>query len=421
MDGSLFERLLSYALYGGMLLATVGVGAGETILSENFENLDLAKLPQGWRATAGDEVSIVQEPGGSKVLRIAHKGKGTAELQIPLNVDQVRGRTVTAKVRAKCPAGYQFVQEKQGAPQLMVVYRAKDGNGQGRYSMPPPQQRSWVEPTCPVKIPEDAAGAFVSLRVNWIECEAFFDDLTISVDGAPSGVTATGGGNAPAGAGAPSGPAQKSIARKSVEEHGARMGPEVIASMGTLRRPGATAKTFTVLGPGAPLKDVEDPKLLAQWTRLAAPKELTGAAATVDNLFLHLPAFLSSKKPEVVILACGNAKGRKTPYKERYDWEDLARLCLRFGALPVLAVPENNDQCPSRMEILEAVKNANLPAVGMTANAEVSKNMIDELGVPAVFSQRVVWILDQLERHICGRASAVTDAGKPAGKGADDE
>jgi len=392
-----------------LLFCASAVCAGETIVSENFESLDLTKLPQGWRVSTPDEVSIVQDPGGSKVLRIAHKGEGMAELNIPIDAKLVRGRTMTVTVRMKCPNGYTAVREKQGMPQLMTVYES-GGRRPIRYGGPPATARGWVRMRSPNPIPADASGVAVSLRVKWVACEAFFDDLVVTVDGAPATVAngtkpSTGATQSTPKASRSSGPGA-SVKQLYVEQHGARMGPEVLAAMRALRRPGATASTYAVIGPAAPLKELGKTTSVKGWRRLTPPRELAGPAATPEALFLSLPAYLADKKPEAVILACGDIKDRKASYKEQHDWNDLARLCLRLGALPVLAIPPQDVDCPSRMEMLQAVRLSNLPAVEVSPEDGGERVSIAEGAVPAPFPQRVGWMFRNLEQHVCGRKPA---------------
>ena len=56
--------------------------------------------------------------------------------------------------------------------------------------IPPPTKRDWINMRSMHRVPEDASALSVSLRVKWTACEAFFDNLTITVDGQPSPVAA---------------------------------------------------------------------------------------------------------------------------------------------------------------------------------------------------------------------------------------
>jgi hypothetical protein len=387
------------------------VCAGETVLKEDFEKLDLKSLPQGWRVITAEEIAIVQE-GASKVLRINHKGEGIAELNIPIDAKQVRGRKMLVTVKMKVPAGYTPVREKQGMPQLVTIIES-GGRRRVLYGGPPPTARGWVRMRSPLQVPADTSSLTIGLRVKWVACEAFYDDLTITVEGQPATAVAGGTTPGPNASKSPSTGTAKStaalginVSRHHVQDHGARMGPQVVAAMRALRRPGATAKTFVVIGAAAPLKELGKASPVPAWTQLTPPSELTGVKATPEALFLKLPTFLSTKKPEVVLFACGGSEAEERTYKERYDWDDLARLCLRFGALPVLAVPPEKAECPSRVEILEAVRLSNLPAVEVSPLDGGERVSLAKGSVPAPFPHRVAWLIRNLEEHVCGRKPA---------------
>jgi hypothetical protein len=100
---------------------------------------------------------------------------------------------------------------------------------------------------------------------------------------------------------------------------------------------GVTKNLLWLIGPGWPSKDY-NVKLEARWV-VASPDQLCGKNAAPRTLLSSLPGLLAKEKPEVVFLFGESVLSRKLTMDEALDWEDLARICLQMGALPVLCVP----------------------------------------------------------------------------------
>jgi hypothetical protein len=113
-------------------------------------------------------------------------------------------------------------------------------------------------------------------------------------------------------------------------------------------------------------------------------KELTGAAATPRALLVSLPDLLVKEKPELVVFFGETAPARKVTMEEQYDWQDLARLCLRFGSIPVLALPpppgEKEENKDVRRVMQQAAEDVKCPAVCVKAPTTAPKR-IAELGI----------------------------------------
>lgn len=387
--------------------------AGEALLADDFEKLDLAQLPEGWllKGPAGPaDISVADDPARGKVLRICHKGGGCPTLEIKLDIAKIRGCKVRAAVSARCPGAYTPVPEKRGWPQLMILCQ-KGGASSDQIAWLGPGSPDWLILAATYDVPPDADAVTVSLRIVEVAADAYFDSLRVEVEGAPvaggapaapvaPGVPAAP--NAPAAlptpaapvlTPAPAGPAADAP-RKSLDNDGLSFSPEMAAALLAARKPGATTRSFVVIGPGAPLRELEG-KAVGKWTCVPGARELCGAVALPDSLIATLPGYVVAHKPEVVILA-GEASGaRKLLATERFDWEDLARICLRFGAVPVLAVPPAGTQDELRREMLESAKLADCPLL--------------DLKTPAAVPLRTQHLLELLERHVFGRAPQAQD------------
>jgi len=174
----------------------------------------------------------------------------------------------------------------------------------------------------------------------------------------------------------------------------------------------ANKNTFAVLGIGLPNKDIAV-KVPNGWTLAGlkeSAKDLTGSAATPRHVLAALPEFLAREKPELVVIISDQAAGRKTSDTEQFDWEDAARICIRFGALPVLGVPPvfpaaDKEGKDLRTVISEAAQAANCPTIDLKA--------------PSQFSKRLVEVMGLCEEHVFKRA--VTAKPVPAAQGGGEE
>jgi len=412
-----------------LVLVAGSACAGEAFLAADFKNLDLGKLPEGWElkgTTAPADISIADDPAKGKVLRICHKGGGCPALEIKLDIVRVRGVKVRASVLAKCPASYKPVPEKQGAPQLSLSCLAKGGQTLGMVSSASPDNLDWQNVAASYDVPADAEALTVSLRIVEVAADVCFDALRVEVEGSPpaqpvegpplppsKGVQPAATPPAPAGQAAPAAtvaaPAKPKIVptgaaatapSKSMENDGLVFSPEIAAVLAAARKKGAAERSYAVVGPGAQLLD-SAAKPFGKWTRIAVSKDMSGTLAAPENLVSSLPGFVVAQKPEIVIVAGGACEARKLAYHESCDYEDLARICLRFGVMPVLAVPPAGPLDDLRTEMLEAAKAANCPAV--------------EPKSPAQAPVRILQVLGLLERHVLERAPA-TEAAKAGAK-----
>jgi hypothetical protein len=259
----------------------------------------------------------------------------------------------------------------------------KDKNGKDQYceATPEPGKPDWQNIVNHTTIdPECQSVVGVSLRIDLVAAEVFFDDFSVEMDpdlntqpkkSAPGG-TAAAGGAQPAPAPATNlSPAQRAP-KKTLEDSGALFGPEMAAALQKAIKPGA-ANTYVVLGPGLPVAGLDSGKVPDKWTRVPNSKEFVGSAAAPRALLAALPEFLTKNKPEIVFLVGEGTLTRKTTMLEPLDWEDLARVCLRMGAVPVFAVPPAapNKEGPVgmaedlRTSMVKAATEVNCPAIDM--------------------------------------------------------
>ncbi|HEY3320647.1 MAG TPA: SUMF1/EgtB/PvdO family nonheme iron enzyme [Planctomycetota bacterium] len=170
-------------------LTPVGAPAAPkgVLLSEDFEKLDLNKLPQWWTIGPKSQVAIVELPGHGKVLRISRKerDRGEAKMTIPIDPALVAGHSLRVSVSACCPLGYTPVPAPDGWAQPRVLLKVQGDERPCRNL--PPEQRDWQQLVTPLwKIPADAREISVSIGVPFVAAEVFFDDLIIELDPEPN-------------------------------------------------------------------------------------------------------------------------------------------------------------------------------------------------------------------------------------------
>ncbi|HEY3324772.1 MAG TPA: hypothetical protein VGP72_30245 [Planctomycetota bacterium] len=381
-------------------LLIAAVQAGEVLLTEDFENVDLTKLPPNCSVVTPGEVSIAPTDKG-KSLRIVHKDAGEAALNIAVDIAKVRGKTVRASALIKCPVPFVPLADKGGFPQLGVLIRSPGGANQLMLCRPNPDVREWQQANVSAPIPMTAEGVTICLRVALVTAEAFFDDLKVEIDG-PGGAVAGGQQpNAPSNPNAPPRPPMPESAtqapKKILETDGVLFSSDIAVATRTARHAGATANTYALVGPGAPVAAF-DPKQCKGWTLVPAPKGVAGEKLTPDALLVSLPAFLARSNPEIVFLVADTAP-RQLSRDERFNWEDLARLCLRMGAVPVLTIPPAFGPLDElRREIVFASEQVKCP-------------MFDP-NPAATLTPRIAQSLELVARHICDRKPGGSDGAK---------
>jgi hypothetical protein len=387
------------------ILATTvlqSVRAAEILLNEDFEKLDLKNIPLLY-STYSEDLSIVEDAAQGKVLKISHAGGERPALSVQLDAAKIGGHTLRVSVMAKMPAAFAAVPDKTAAQAyVQLVVKNSDGNdiaASAKILAVEPNKAEWQKLSFTTAVEKDAAYAAVSVGLNWIKADVCFDNLVVELDPetkvATPEVTPKPTPTVPV---APKPPdptkiladlAEKAPAVK-MDMGGINFGPELAAAMQKwLPKITGTKNTIVFAGPGMPMADV-DKKLPAGWTG-AQSKETCGAAAIPRSLFVTLPDYLAKQKPEIVILFGDANPSRKLDPTERLDWEDLARLCLRMGALPVLATPPsagNEQKDELRNILIKASEDLHCPLVEARAG---------------LIGARVGELTDMLQRYVLGR------------------
>lgn len=371
--------------------------AGEVLINEDFEKLDLAKLPSNYVINTPAELSIVTDPQKGKSLRISHAGGGEAALGVSLDIAKVRGRTVRAAVSAKCPKSYTPIPEKTGYPQLVILYR-DDAGSKGTVAPVQPDSVNWQDIAATYAIPATATQVFVICRILAVQADVYFDDLTVDVLPIPGAAdiaipppAAEGPAkNALTPATLEQNPAQKAAAaqvpKKTLEEDGFLFSGDIFIAAQAAHKQGMTPNTIALVGPGLPNPELEA-KAPSRWTFLPTAREVAGVLIAPERLSSSLPAFIVKNKPEVVVLVGEVRSSRKLSLDERSEWEDLAKICARFGAVPVLAIPTAATPGDLRKEMLEA--------------ADATHCAVIELRAP--LDKRLGKLLSLIEKHVFER------------------
>jgi hypothetical protein len=189
-------------------------------------------------------------------------------------------------------------------------------------------------------------------------------------------------------------------APKKTLESGCVFGPEVARYLQhALRKNPNSAKKILCAGAGWPARELEL-KPPEGWTLAASPKEITGPNAGPLALLDFLPEALGKENAEVVLLF---GDPRKASPAEKLEWEDVARLCLRLGAIPVLVPPVaagENDKDETRQTLLKLAEQPAYPVL--------------EVQPLAAFPQRAGMLVKLFDKHVFRRVP-LTPAGEPKG------
>jgi serine/threonine protein kinase len=161
------------------------------LVMEDFESLDLNRLPAEYVLTEECRplISLVDQPGRGKVLRIARKGNDPhyAVLTVMLDAAKVRGHAVRISAMARCPDGYsQLPKDLWAAPQIVLNSGLTGKRPDSSDERIPPTRKDWVHLVHMRSIPADAQEVSVMLRIPLVDAEVFFDDLVIELDPNPN-------------------------------------------------------------------------------------------------------------------------------------------------------------------------------------------------------------------------------------------
>lgn len=408
-----------------VLILAGAARSGEVLLVEDFEKFDLKK-PANWVVSVPDALSIVDETGHGKVLRIDAKG-GWPHLNVQIDVNKLRGHQVRVAASVKFPGTYTPLEKKEWArPKLQLII--KDKNGKDTYAGTDLQggKPDWQNVEGVITVDKEADSANLFLRVDLVTADILFDDVSVEVDpdlskpppksmpaANPPTVAQTTppvtpatppkttpapkvDPKAPVPAPAPTGP--EAIAKKApkntIEDGGFIFSPELALALQKAIKPGATKNSYALLGPGIPIKELEA-KLPEKWTRVAASEKTAGPQASPRSLLASLPEFISRNKPEVVFFfGETTAGGRKPSSSEHFDWEDLARVCIRMGAIPVLAVPAAGTSDPKPGEAREDLRTSMISAAGDAGCAAI------DLKIPSQIPRRVATMTDLFDKFV---------------------
>jgi hypothetical protein len=377
------------------------------LYSEDFEKFNLSQPPKDVMITGGGEVSIADDSQRGKVLNIKHAGGGFPGLSFSIDPAKVRGRTIKITSNGKCPGTYTPPPDKAWAkPRMTLIARKNNGTisyfGQEIQGGTP----EWVPLSAEFKVTDDILSISVQLRVDLVAAEVQFDNFKVELDGAPTAVANPTANGTPTKPAVSTSPIDKTP-KNTFEDGGFLFNPDVAKGLKASVKPGATPNTVLLVGPGLPFKEMDAFRPIGKWQLLPVAKEVSGPTMLPTNLLCSLPGYLGKSKPEVVVLFGDLTGNRKAAMSERQDWEDLARICKRMGAIPIFAVQPAGTQDELRKDLLEAVNLANAPALDLKAGTTVPK--------------RLAVLLDLFDRHIFERTPLDAPVvGKP-GKTAEDE
>jgi len=185
---------------------------------------------------------------------------------------------------------------------------------------------------------------------------------------------------------------------KNLDEGGVLFSPSIAKNVRKyLTRTGTDKHEVIFIGPG--VAGTEKAKLMPPsgggWTFKSGPETVTKAAGTGLELLEELPGALSGFKPGIVVIV-GVAGRPKFLPTDKQDWNDVATLCLRYGAIPIVAIPAStNDDDPLRWSLRGASSTVNVPAVDMRVGT---------------VAERLPSLLKLIETHVYGASPAAKNA-----------
>lgn len=406
----------------GVLCLTLGIANGRIRAEEPVKlpdqklgTLDLEAPPSGWSKAVPDHLTQVDEAGHGKVLKITGIADQNPGVDVTIDLTPYLDKTLIVIVTAKVPA----CASPDGKPEQKprVVVELKDSNDVSILPMSPDKSKlDWQTLRREIHVPPNAVSMTVRVVVQSVVCEALFDTLTVTAPApAPAAVatvpattasttarppgpprvavprtnpattaaapkTAAATTAAPAlvvvPSDAPAVPASgdpndpKAIAAKAekrnLDDGGIQFGPEEAGRLLTdAEKKKSTQYNLMAIGPGFTEKEALKPP--GNW-KVSLPPKLVGPKVTPRQLLTQLPEVLVKEHPEVVMIGTDLNGARKATNTESDDWEDVARLCERFGAAPAFMIlpPGEKDKKDENFEnILAAVRKArdvnNLP------------------------------------------------------------
>ncbi len=400
------------------------VAAGEVLVTENFNQFNLEELPPGWTKAEPQLVSLVEEEGHGKVLKLVNKDEHYPFLMYTLDAGKVSGKKVNMSIAAKFPGSFTPLADKTWAAPKMIL-EMKDASGTlllpDSVLQPEANKPAWQQLEKSVTVPANAVSVCVQICIQYVTCEVYFDNLSVELADAPPPTppaqaaaknAATPPGPTPAAAAVdannPAVLAAKSAPKKTIDDGGMTFGPDYAAKLQqNYPSKKVNAGKALFVGPGIGEKDPPI-KLQKNWQALNTSAKMIGKQARPRALLASLPDVLAKEKPEVVFLF-GDAASREATTTEADDWLDLALLCKRYGALPVL-VPfpsPTKDKDEQFDQITQALKKAE--TVGeLLAMSPIPQEMLPK---------RAGNLLGLLDTHVFLRVK-LDPAGKPAGSGA---
>lgn len=155
--------------------------AVETLVREDFETLDLTRLPESIYAVQPGNQSRADMPGHGKVLKFQSTGANDSALVFRLDAAKVRGKEIRASVMAYCPDGYEPV-AGQGwrTPRLVISTKAPQTPKRDLDAHLSTVDREWKTIAVTQKIADDAEWATVSLQLP-LKAACFYDELKVEV------------------------------------------------------------------------------------------------------------------------------------------------------------------------------------------------------------------------------------------------
>ncbi len=155
------------------------------LLAVDFKDFDPRKLPPGWLAPDKKQLlGVLEMKDRGKVLQIVNKDEiqGKPRLEIPLDIEKIKGRQVRFSVMAFTPKVFVEVPGTPWAnPRINLEIVKQNGKtddiGSAQLET---GDRDWKLLTFDKKVPADAQSAKICLK-SYVRGEALFDDLKIDV------------------------------------------------------------------------------------------------------------------------------------------------------------------------------------------------------------------------------------------------
>ncbi|MEI6236640.1 MAG: hypothetical protein WCT04_26580 [Planctomycetota bacterium] len=166
-------------------LMACGIGAAElpALVKENFDAVDISALSSGWHKEEGQNLSLIDEKGRGRVLKIVNKSGQTSGLDLKLDPRIVAGKILDIKFDAKLLATYEKISGKfYAGPKFKCTAKPADGGKTvyGNFTIKN-GTTEWATLEGRFIVPGKVSSVTVGPCVELSETIALFDNIVVTI------------------------------------------------------------------------------------------------------------------------------------------------------------------------------------------------------------------------------------------------